>query len=272
MDMRPLGIFDSGVGGLTILKAIQSSLPYEHLLFFADQAHVPYGPRTMQEIRSFSLEITRFLLNEGAKMIVVACNTASGYALQYLRDRFPGTPIIGLEPAIAPAVRITRSGRIAVLATEATLKGRLYLSTRDRFCDQVTIFEATLEGIVEEIEADRITGERTQMILKDTIAPLIDKRVDSIVLGCTHYPFLTTQIREIAGPDVNIIDPSDQIAAYIARTLNRKDLAASRPSQTIPVLFSTRDAQELARIAESLAGLSGNPSQVTWKEGQLSKS
>ncbi len=272
MDLRPLGVFDSGVGGLTILKSIQTMLPHEHLLYFADQAHIPYGPRSMEEIRGFSEEITRFLLDEGAKMIVVACNTASGYALQHLRDRFPGTPIVGLEPAIAPAARITRSGKIAVLATEATLQGRLYLSTRDRLSGQVRVFEATLKGIVEEIEGDRITGERTRKVLRDTIQPLIDEGVDTFVLGCTHYPFLTSQIRGITGPNVHIIDPADQVAAHIARTLKVKDLKASRRNQILPVFYSTRSALQLVRMAENLADLKGDPCQVSWKEGRLNKS
>lgn len=270
MDTRPIGIFDSGVGGFSILNAIQAQLPQEKLLYLADQAHVPYGSRPINQIRRFSKAISHFLLEQDSKMIVIACNTASGAALQYLRKQFRSTPIIGLEPAIASAARITKTGRIAVLATSTTLNAKLYRSTRHLFAVNTRIHEVTLKGIVEEIEADRIGGKIVDAILQKHIPPIVEKGVDTIVLGCTHYPFVQEKIQEIAGSHVQIINPANQVAAHIARTLEEKNLLAPGDVESpLPVLYSTGDADHLAGMAKSLAGFSGRPIQLTWRKDRL---
>ena len=270
MDTRPIGIFDSGVGGFSILNAIQAQLPQEKLLYLADQEHVPYGSRSTAQIRRFSRAISHFLLEQDSKMIVIACNTASGSALKYLRKQFRSTPIIGLEPAIASAARITKTGRIAVLATSATLNAKLYRSTRHLFAANTRIHEITLKGIVEEIEADRLDGENVKAILQKHIPPIVEKGVDTIVLGCTHYPFVQEKIQEIAGSHVQLINPADQVAAHIARTLEEKKLLAPGDMEkNLPILYSTGDADQLASMAMSLAGLSGKPIQLRWRKDRL---
>jgi len=269
MDKRPIGIFDSGVGGLSILKAVQKRLPQERLVYFADQAHVPYGIRPLEEIRHFSEAITRFLFEEHVKMVVVACNTASGAALHYIRDRFPHEPIIGLEPAITPAARVTVTSKIAVLATKATLQGELYLETRRQLASKLTVHEATLEGIVEEIEAGRIDSDLVQSILMQYIPPLVEKGVDTYVLGCTHYPFVCNQIREIAGPDINIIDPADRVAEHIARTLEKRKLLAPPQQPGAPIFYSTKEPDKLVEISKLLTGLEGKPVHAFWETGRI---
>ncbi|MBN1267743.1 MAG: glutamate racemase [Anaerolineales bacterium] len=272
MDRRPLGIFDSGVGGLSILKAVRESLPEERLLYFADQAHVPYGVRSLKEIRSFSEAITRFLIEEQAKMIIIACNTASGAALKHIRTTFPTEPIIGLEPAITPAARQTKTGKIAVLATKATLKSEIYLATRKLLSGQTEIFEAILEGIVEEIEAGRIDSDRVDSILRKYLLPLLEKGVDTFVLGCTHYPFVMKQMSKITGPEVNIIDPAAQVADHIARTLGERNLLAPKQGQTELCFYSTKDPLQLVQTARSLTGLEGQPIKVCWDRNRIQKS
>ena len=156
MNDQPIGIFDSGVGGLSILREIRLVLPHEDLLYFADQAHVPYGARSLEEVRDFSEGITSFLLEQGAKLIVVACNTASAASLYYLRNRFPDTLFVGMEPAVKPAAESTLNGVVGVLATPATFQGELFASVVERFAEGVTILSQTIPGLVERIESGQI--------------------------------------------------------------------------------------------------------------------
>jgi len=152
---NPIGVFDSGVGGLSVLRAMRALMPNEDVIFFGDQGHVPYGPRPLEEVRAFSVAITRWLLDEGAKLIVVACNTASAAALKYLRETFPDVKFVGMEPAVKPAAETTRTGRVGVLATPATFQGALYASVVERFANGVTLLQDTCPGLVQEIEKGR---------------------------------------------------------------------------------------------------------------------
>ncbi|PJH74707.1 MAG: glutamate racemase, partial [Anaerolineae bacterium CG_4_9_14_0_8_um_filter_58_9] len=163
----PLGIFDSGVGGLSVLRAIRQELPHENVLYFADQGHVPYGPRPLEEVRAFSEEITRFLLSLGAKLIVVACNTASAAALHHLRQTFPDIPFVGMEPAVKPAAEHTQTGVVGVLATPATFQGALYASVVERFANGVTLLQDTCPGLVAQIEAGNLDTPATRAILEN---------------------------------------------------------------------------------------------------------
>ncbi|MGZ3948797.1 MAG: glutamate racemase, partial [Flavisolibacter sp.] len=192
-----IGIFDSGVGGLSVLRAINQLLPDESLLYFGDQGHVPYGTRPSAEILQFSYEITRFLLSMGSKMIVVACNTASAVALINLRRTFPEIPFVGMEPAIKPAAEYTKTGRVGVLATPATFQGGLYASVVERFAENVTLLQSTCPGLVQQIEKGELENRKTRIILESALHPMMEKGIDTIVLGCTHYPFVIPLIREI---------------------------------------------------------------------------
>ncbi|RME06215.1 MAG: glutamate racemase, partial [Anaerolineae bacterium] len=167
-----IGVFDSGVGGLSVLREIRRQLPHANVLFLADQAHVPYGPRPLEEVRAFAEGITRYLLQQGAGVIVLACNTASAAALRYLRHIYPEVPFVGMEPAVKPAAERTRSGVVGVLATPATFQGELYASVLERFARGVTVLQDTCPGLVEQIERGDLDGERTRAILERALRPM----------------------------------------------------------------------------------------------------
>jgi glutamate racemase len=218
--MTPLlGVFDSGVGGLSVLRAIRQQMPALPFIFVADQAHVPYGARPMDEVRGFSEAITRFLIEQGAQLIVVACNTASAAALYPLRKTFPKIPFVGMEPAVKPAAEQTHTGVVGVLATPATFQGALYASVVERFAHDVILLQHTCPGLVEQIEAGEFDTPRTRAILEDALIPMMDKGIDAVVLGCTHYPFVIPLIQEIVGPQVRVIDPAPAAARQVGRLL-----------------------------------------------------
>jgi glutamate racemase len=224
MSTAPIGVFDSGVGGLSVLRAIHLQHPQENIIYFADQAHVPYGPRTLQQVQQFSEAISRYFLSQSAKLIVVACNTASAAALHYLRQQFPDTPFVGMEPAVKPAAEHTQSGVVGVLATPATFQGELYASVVERFANGVELMQNTCPGLVEQIERGNLAGERTREILTQALAPMLKAGIDTVVLGCTHYPFVIPLIQEIVGPQVRVIDPAPAIARQIGRLLDQGQL------------------------------------------------
>jgi len=221
---RPIGIFDSGVGGLSVFKAIRQEKPAEQLIYLADQAHVPYGIRSLAEVRSYSEAITRFLLDQGCKLIVVACNTASAAALLSLRKSFPQIHFVGMEPAIKPAAEVTRSGIVGVLATPATFQGDLYASVVERFANGVRLMQDTCPGLVSQIEAGQLESLETRKILTAALRPMIDQGIDTVVLGCTHYPFVIPLIQQIAGPKVRVIDPAPAVARQVGRLLEQNHL------------------------------------------------
>ncbi|MFN8405685.1 MAG: glutamate racemase [Anaerolineales bacterium] len=215
----PIGIFDSGVGGLSVLRAIRERMPNEAILYFGDQAHIPYGPRLMEQIRRFSEAITNFLLEKNAKIIVVACNTASAAALKYLREKFPNVQFVGMEPAVKPAAEYTRTGKVGVLATPATFQGELYASVVGRFANGVEIFQNTCDGLVQQVEQGNLGGSETRRILNDALTPMLEQNIDTVVLGCTHYPFVIPLIQEIVGEKVRVIDPAPAVARQVERLL-----------------------------------------------------
>jgi glutamate racemase len=214
-----IGIFDSGVGGLSVLRAIRAHLPGLPVLYLADQAHVPYGPRSLDEVRAFSEAITRFLLEHGAQIIVVACNAASAASLHYLRQVFPQVPIIGMEPAVKPAAESTHSGIVGVLATPATFQGALYASVVERFAHGVTVLQDVCPGLVQQIEAGDLEGPHTRAILEQALQPMLAQGMDTVVMGCTHYPFVIPLIQQITGPGVRAIDPAPAIARRVEHFL-----------------------------------------------------
>lgn len=213
----PIGVFDSGVGGLSILAALRRALPHVDLIYVADQAHVPYGPRSLEQVRQFSHAITRFLLAQRAGLIVVACNTASAAALLDLRRAYPHLPFVGMEPAVKPAAEHTHTGVVGVLATPATFQGALYASVVERFARDVRVLQATCAGLVECIEAGDLDGPAPRRILTNALQPMLAAGIDAVVLGCTHYPFVTPLIAELAGPGVRVIDPAPAVARQAAR-------------------------------------------------------
>lgn len=231
-NSSPIGIFDSGVGGLSVWREIARQLPHEDTLYFADQIHIPYGPRSLQEIRSFSEAITRFLLDRGCKLIVVACNAASAAALKHLRATFPDIPFVGMEPAVKPAAETTHTGVVGVMATPATFQGELFASVVERFANGVQLVKEVCPGLVQQVEAGRLDTPDTLAMLDRFLQPIREAGADTIVLGCTHYPFVIEAIRRLA-PGVNVIDPAPAVARQIDRVLRERGLhcAADRIGQ-----------------------------------------
>ncbi len=222
---NPIGIFDSGVGGLSVLRSIREQMPNEDVIYFGDQSHVPYGPRSMEQIQNFSEGITRFLLSHSSKIIVVACNTASAAALKYLRETFSDVQFVGMEPAVKPAAEKTQTGKVGVLATPATFQGALYASVVERFGSGVELFQHTCPGLVSQIEAGELDSPKTLAILEDALFPMLKKNIDTVVLGCTHYPFVIPLIERIVGENVRVIDPAPSVARQVKRLLEAGGLA-----------------------------------------------
>lgn len=222
---RPIGVFDSGVGGLTVLREIRRELPGEHLLYVADSAHAPYGEKPRAFIEARSLAVTEFLISQGAKAIVVACNTATGAAVALLRARF-ALPIVAMEPALKPAVALTRGGVIGVLATSQTLASDKFEALRGRFDLHARVLVQPCPGLVERIEAGDLDGDATRALIADYVRPLIERGADTLVLGCTHYPLVRHLIQDIAGPHVTITDAGAAVARQLrVRLLEHRALS-----------------------------------------------
>ncbi|MCS6910384.1 MAG: glutamate racemase [Anaerolineales bacterium] len=262
-----LGIFDSGVGGLSVLRHIRAQLPRADLLYFADTAHVPYGPRPLAEVRAFAEAITRFLLAQGARVIVVACNTASAAALKYLRATFPETPFVGMEPAVKPAAEQTRTGVVGVLATPATFQGELFNSVVERFANGVTVLPQVCPGLVQQIEAGRLDTPDTEAMLRGWVEPLLAQNIDVLVLGCTHYPFVIPLLEKICGPGVRVIDPAPAVARQTARVAAERLRVAEGEGRV--AYFISGDVIEFERALERLGIERGEVRAVTWSGTML---
>ena len=213
-----IGLFDSGVGGLSVWQEIVQRLPGCSTIYLADSAHCPYGPRPIDEVRRFSLGITRFLVEAGASIVVVACNTASAAALDALRKEFD-VPIVGMEPAIKPAAERSRTGHVGVLATQGTLNGRLFRHTSARYANGVAVHVEVGEGLVERVEAGETDTQETAHLLDKHLRPMIEAGVDQIALGCTHYSFLLPLIQQLLPQGVSVIDPAAAVARRVEQML-----------------------------------------------------
>ena len=269
MSDFPIGVFDSGLGGLSIVKCILAQFPEENIIYVADQAHVPYGARTLDEIRTLSFAITDFLLARGSKMIVVACNTASAAALHALRDAHPEIPFVGMEPAVKPAAGTTHSGVVGVLATPTTFQGKLFASVVERFADGVTVVEQTLPGLVPLIEAGHFSGPQIDEILSSAVEPLLEMGVDTIVLACTHYAFIIPTLEKIVGPGMKIIDPSPAIARQIGRLLVENRIENNSRSGGSLQFYTSGDTAAFGSLTRSLTNEEGPTDQLTWSGGTL---
>lgn len=247
----PIGIFDSGVGGLSVLREIRRELPQENLLYVADSAHAPYGEKSPQFIEARAIAITEFLISQGVKAVVVACNTASGAAVETLRARF-SVPIIAMEPAVKPAVARTRSGVIGVLATSRTLNSESFVRLTARYGAYAEILVQACPGLVEQVEAGNLSGEQTRELLIRYLEPLLAQQADTIVLGCTHYPFLAPLICEIAGSSVEIIDPAGAIARELRRRLGEHKLLANNVEAGMEKFWTSAAPDTARRIIAQL--------------------
>jgi len=268
-NSRPIGVFDSGVGGLSVLRAIRQQLPPEQIIFVADQAHVPYGPRPIEQVRAFSEAITHFLIAQDVKMIVVACNTASAAALYHLRATFPQIPFVGMEPAVKPAAERTLSGVVGVLATPATFQGQLYASVIERFANGVRVLQDTCPGLVEQIERGELATPKTRTILETALNPMLTQGIDRVVMGCTHYPIVIPVIKEIVGPNVEVIDPAPAIARQVERLLDEHNLRNSASQAGDHHYFSTGDTTNFSTLIYRLIGEKFETKKLIWQAGKL---
>ncbi len=258
----PIGIFDSGVGGLSIWDEVRRRMPGEKLIYFADTARCPYGGRPVSEIHRFSEEIVRFLLSLGCKMIVVACNTATAGAIDRLRAAFD-VPFVGVEPAVKAAVKKTSTGHIGVLATESTLASGRYKSLVDRYAGSVRVHYQAGAGLVELVEEGREDSPEAGRILQKYLDAMKAERVDQVILGCTHYPFLRRRIMEIMGPTVAVHDPSEAVARRVEDVLREKGLrSAAKDGEAPLIFFTTSGPGSLKKRVESI--VPGGE----WKEDQ----
>lgn len=242
---HPIGVFDSGVGGLSVLREIRRELAGEDLIYVADSGHAPYGDRSPRFIEARALAIAEFLASQQAKAVVVACNTATGVAVTKLRARFT-VPIIAMEPAVKPAVGNTKSGVVGVLATSRTLTSENFLRLLARFGSDAEVLVQACPGLVEQVEAGNLNGDQTRALLEKYLRPLLQRGTDTLVLGCTHYPFLASLMQEIAGPEVAIVDPGAAIARELKRRLEAAGLLSPRSGQGAE-RFWTSDAHNRAQ-------------------------
>lgn len=216
-----IGIFDSGVGGLSVLHHIRDILPDAHLIYVADSAHVPYGDKSPAYIEQRSLTLTRFLVEQGADAIVIACNTATAAAAATLRSQF-SLPIVGMEPAVKPAVAATQSGVVGVLATVGTLESARFAALLDKYAGDVKIVTQGCPGLVEQVECGDLMGANTRALIELYTAPLLAKGADTLILGCTHYPFLAPLIRAIVGENIVLVDTGAAVARQLQRRIENE--------------------------------------------------
>lgn len=224
MKNRPVGFFDSGVGGKCIEAAFKALCPKEETIYIADSEHCPYGNKNAEEIIRLSEASTKKLLKAGAKMIVVACNTATAAAIDYLRAKYPETPFVGLEPAVKPAALKSKTGVVAVLATEGTFNGRLYKETSARFAKNVVVLTVVADEFVLMVERGETSGKKAEAAVRKRLEPLLAAGADHIVLGCTHFPHLKPLMEKVAEGKAEIVDPSEAVARQAKRVLEAKGL------------------------------------------------
>ena len=225
---RPVGFFDSGIGGRCVLEAFQRLCPNERTVYVADTEHCPYGNRPAEEIRRLSEACVERLLKQDCKMIVVACNTATAAAISTLRANHPDIPFVGMEPALKPAAQTTRSGVVAVLATAGTLRGRHYSETKARFAAGVKVVAAVADEFVQLVERGETSGPEVERIVRARVEPLIEAGADRIVLGCTHFPHLKAVIEKVCDGRAEVVDPSDAVARQAQRVLEARGLLSPK--------------------------------------------
>ena len=234
-----VGFFDSGLGGLCILDAFKALCPHESTIYIADSKNCPYGNKPATEIVKLAESNTRRLLRRGCKMVVVACNTATAAAIDFLRERHPEVPFIGIEPAVKPAALRSKTGVVGVLATAGTFGGRLYNETKAKFAKDVTVIATVADEFVELVERKEISGAAAERVVRARIEPLLKAGCDKIVLGCTHFPHLKPLIEKICDGRAEVIDPSDAVARQAKRVLSARGLAAPASAKPSHVFLRT---------------------------------
>lgn len=247
----PIGIFDSGMGGLSVWKELRRLLPNESIIYLADGKNCPYGDRPHEEIAALTNAAVELLLGRGVKLIVIACNTATAMAIEELRSRYPSIPFVGMEPAVKPAALSTRTGTIGILATRAALEGGLFRQTSARYAEQVRILSAVGEGFVEAVEEGREQGDEALEMVREALEPMLAEGADRIVLGCTHYPFLLGAMERVAeGREVEFVDPSPAVARRVEWLLERDSMRASEGNVAEYDFVTFADEEYLRRVRQ----------------------
>ncbi len=251
---QPIGIFDSGVGGLSVWRELIKVLPNESVVYFADNANCPYGPKTKDEIIQLTVTVVDFLISKGCKMVVVACNTATAAAIDYLRAHYD-IPFVGMEPAVKPAALNSKTKSIAVLATEGTFNGKLYLETSEKFAKNVDVNIKVGDKLVEIVENGMMNHQETEKYLKELIKPLLEKDIDHMVLGCTHYPFLIENLSKVLPEKVKIIDPAPAVVQQTRRVLKRNNLTKTNQGSQQYLFYTSGDTTGLKNILNTITSL-----------------
>lgn len=255
LNNAPIGFFDSGLGGLSVLKKALEIMPNESYIYYGDSKHAPYGEKTPQEIKELSFNVTEFLISKGVKAIVIACNTATSAAAKELREYYKDIPIIGIEPALKPAIKNHENGSIIVMATKATLTQEKFKNLMDMYGEHREIISLPCPGLVEFIESGDLNGEDVKAFLRERLNPYLNREISSIVLGCTHYPFVKDVIQEIVGASVDIIDGSEGTVKELKRRLEDNDIESSLNNQGSLEIYNSLEEEWIIDLSKSLLGI-----------------
>jgi len=253
MTSRAIGVLDSGVGGISVLKHIHALLPHEHLMYVADSKYAPYGNKTPEEITTRCFEIADFLIAQNVKALVVACNTATAAAIDAMREKY-ALPIIGMEPAVKPAAEASKNGVIGVLATVGTLKSAQFAALLESYGRNVKVVTQGCVGLVECIERGELESTETKALIRQYTAPLLAEGADTIVLGCTHYPFVKHVIQEIVGDKITLIDTGAAVAKQLKRQLEEKGLLSTSKEKAEVLFWTNSEAKNAEQVTEKLWG------------------
>jgi len=252
MIQKPIGLFDSGIGGTSIWKEIVKLMPNENTIYLADSKNAPYGQKSTDEIIALSIKNTEFLISKGCKIIIVACNTATTNAIDYLRTNY-SIPFVGIEPAIKPAALFSKTGAIGILATKGTLTSKLFEKTANEYTTNIKKIEQDGEGLVPLIEAGKLNSEALKSLLEKYLKPMLQFNIDHLVLGCTHYPYLIPQIKKIVGEQVKIIDSSEAVARQTKIILENHSLLSTSKKNNQHLFYTNSDKTVLERILQDVS-------------------
>ena len=267
----PIGIFDSGIGGLSVAREVHRLLPQEDIVYLADQANIPYGERSIENVREICDGIVKFLIDQDVKLIIIACNTATAAALTWLRENYPSMQFVGVVPAVKPATEATKMRKIGVLATPATFSTELYASLVDEHAKGIQIFRYELPGLVNAIEKGDLRTPSTIDLLTKTLEPMLSEGVDRIVLGCTHLFFVKEQIMRIIGPDIEVLEVTEAIARQVSNVLQNKGIAKVTDEEITGKikLYTSGNIQDLIRITRKLGFEADLYLEAKWDDGKL---
>ena len=249
---QPIGLFDSGIGGTSIWKEVVKLLPNENTIYLADSKNAPYGEKSSEEIIALSIKNTEFLLSKGCKLIIVACNTATTNAIDYLRKNYT-IPFIGIEPAIKPAALLSKTGAIGILATKGTLSSKLFEKTTKEYTKNITTIEQDGEGLVPLIEEGKLNSPKINELLTTYLKPMLNFNIDHLVLGCTHYPYLIPQIKKIIGENITIIDSGEAVARQTKAILEKHNLLSNSTTKSHHQFYTNSETKVLKEILSDVS-------------------